>query len=563
MSEARDRFGIDELRPGQAELLRAVLDGRDAIGILPTGAGKSLCFQLPALFLPKATVVVSPLLALMKDQTDRLTDVDVAVERIDSTLSVVEERDAAARIRAGEPELIYVTPERLENPEYVEVLSRRGVSLFVIDEAHCVSQWGHDFRPAYLQLRDAIRALGSPPVLAITATATPEVTEDLVRQLALRDPVIVRTGIDRDNLRFEVRRTVNDGVKREELERLLADEPGVGIIYLATTKAADELYAHLVARGESAGRYHGKLSSREREDTQAKFMAGELRVMVATKAFGMGIDKADLRFIVHWHFPDSLESYVQEAGRGGRDGLPARAVIFYRVEDRRIQSYFLGGKYPSRAECRLFYDAAVARAAAVSAGVSIDELGELAGLAPRRAKVVTALLENLGVAERRGGRVRVIHTFRDDDELERFLAEYETRHRGDRARLDAIVAYMQSMSCRGQRIQAYFGEQAVDPCGHCDNCESGAAARVASISSARGKSRRRDTPPLVALEALNVGDRVTHRRFGLGNVTAIDGQSVTVAFPLGERTVRAGWLSLATQPAPTGTVRGSAPVPAR
>jgi ATP-dependent DNA helicase RecQ len=559
MSEARDRFGFEELRPGQAQLLRAVLAGRDAIGILPTGAGKSLCFQLPAMFLPKATVVVSPLLALMKDQTDKLAEVAVAVERIDSTLSAVEEREAAARISAGEPELIYVTPERLENPEYVEVLSRRGVSLVVVDEAHCVSQWGHDFRPAYLHLREAIRALGSPPVLAVTATATPEVTEDLARQLALRDPVIVRTGIDRDNLRFEVRRTVNETVKRDELERLLADEPGAGIVYLATTKAADELHAYLVARGERAGRYHGKLSSREREDTQARFMAGELRVMVATKAFGMGIDKPDLRFIVHWHFPDSLESYVQEAGRGGRDGQPARAVIFYRVEDRRIQSYFLGGKYPSRAECRLFYDAALAR----SSGGSIDELGEAAGLAPRRAKVVASLLENLGVAERRRGRVRVLRTFRDDDELERFLAEYETRQRGDRGRLDALVDYMQSMSCRGQRIQAYFGEPAAAACGHCDNCESGAAVQVAAISSARARSRRRrETPPLVALRTMTVGERVVHRRFGLGTVTAVDGQSVTVSFPRGEKTVRAGWLSVAEKPGSVGAVPAGADVAA-
>jgi len=540
MSEARDRFGIEDLRPGQADLLRAVLDGRDAIGVLPTGAGKSLCFQLPAMLFPKATVVVSPLLALMKDQTDKLADADVAVERIDSTLSAVEEREAAARIRAGEPELIYVTPERLENAEYVQVLARRGVSLFVVDEAHCVSQWGHDFRPAYLQLREAIRALGSPPVLAVTATATPEVTEDLVRQLALRDPVLVRTGIDRDNLRFEVRRTVNDAVKREALDQLLAEEPGAGIIYVATTKAADELHAALVGQGVQAGRYHGKLPAREREDTQARFMAGELRVMVATKAFGMGIDKQDLRFIVHWHFPDSLESYVQEAGRGGRDGQPARVVIFYRVEDRRIQSYFLGGKYPTRAECRLFYDAALAR----SGGASIDELGEAAGLAPRRAKVVAALLEDLGVAERRRGRMRVLRTFRDDAELEAFLAEYETRHRGDRARLDALVEYMQGMSCRGQRIQAYFGEPAPKVCGHCDNCATGAAREVAAISSARARPRR-NTPPLVALVTTNVGQRVKHRRFGLGTVTAVDGQSVTVAFPRGDKTVRAGWLSVA------------------
>jgi ATP-dependent DNA helicase RecQ len=537
MSEARNRFGIDELRPGQAELMRAVLDGRDAIGVLPTGAGKSLCFQLPAMFLAKTTVVVSPLLALMRDQTDKLAEVEVRAARLDSTLTASEEREATERIRDGEPDLVYVTPERLENADYVAMLAARGVSLFVVDEAHCVSQWGHDFRPAYLHLREAIRQLGSPPVLAVTATATREVTDDVLRQLALRDPVIVRTGIDRDNLRFEVHRTVNDAAKHDALARLLADEPGAGIVYVATTKAADELHDQLAGRGERVGRYHGKLTARERTDTQQRFMAGELRVMVATKAFGMGIDKPDLRFIVHWHFPDSLESYVQEAGRGGRDGLPARVAIFYRVEDRRIQSYFLGGKYPTRAECRVYYDAAVARD-----GAPIAELGEVAGLSPRRAKVVAALLESMGVAERTRGRIRAVRTFRDDAELEQFLAEYETRHRGDRARLDALIGYMQTTACRGQLIEAYFGEPAKAACGHCDNCASGVAAQAAAVSRARAKPRKQ-TGPLVALTPPKVGERVKHRRFGLGDVTGVDGQSVTVAFARGPRTVRAGWLT--------------------
>ena len=308
--------------------MRAVLAGRDALGILPTGAGKSLCFQLPALFLPHATIVVSPLLALMKDQTDKLLEFDVAVEKIDSTLTAHAEREAVDHIAEGEADLIYVTPERLENADYVALLAQRGVSLFVIDEAHCVSQWGHDFRPAYLGLREAIRQLGSPPVLAVTATATREVTSDIVRQLALRDPALVRTGVDRDNLRFEVTRTVNEERKHEQLADILTGTDGPAIVYVATTKGVDALHARLAATGVRAGRYHAKLSTHEREAVQAAFMAGDLRVMVATKAFGMGIDKADIRLVVHWNFPDSLES-LRAGGRarGARRSARTRGAF--------------------------------------------------------------------------------------------------------------------------------------------------------------------------------------------------------------------------------------------
>ncbi|MFL6656317.1 MAG: RecQ family ATP-dependent DNA helicase [Sulfurifustis sp.] len=307
--QAKRRFGVTEFRPGQRELITAVMTGRDALGILPTGAGKSLAYQLPALFLPHATVVVSPLIALMQDQREKSEDARVAAVRIDSTLTTRESREAADEIAEGEARIIFVTPERLENPDYVDLLNTGGVSLLVIDEAHCISQWGHDFRPAYLSLRDAVRRLGRPPVLALTATATPAVAADIVRELAIKDALVVNTGANRENLIFEVRRTPTETLKRETLLRTLHEIDGPAIVYVATVRAADDLCPWLVERGVAAVRYHGELKPAERHEAQQGFMDNRYRAVVATKAFGLGIDKPDIRLVVHYHFPDSPETY--------------------------------------------------------------------------------------------------------------------------------------------------------------------------------------------------------------------------------------------------------------
>jgi ATP-dependent DNA helicase RecQ len=408
---ARERFGIEEFRPGQRELLEAVFAGRDALGILPTGAGKSLSYQLTALFLPKPVIVVSPLISLMQDQHEKLAGYDIEAARVNSALSAPEEREATEDIREGEPEVVFVTPERLENPEYLRVLTEGGVSLFVVDEAHCVSHWGHDFRPAYLALRDAIGTLGRPPVLALTATATPRVVDDILRQLDIPDAHVINTGIDRPNLVFEVFGTVNDDAKRARLLSLLDDTPGGGIVYVATVREAEALTKWLQEHDVVAERYHGRLSKNERETIQRDFMADRYRVIVATNAFGLGIDKPDVRFVIHYHVPDSIEAYYQEAGRAGRDGAPARAVLLYRVEDRRIQSYFLGGKYPRREESAAVWRALDATAAGADRGIPVSDLAAGAGLAERKVRVVVAQLVDAGVVARRQGRVRRIAGF--------------------------------------------------------------------------------------------------------------------------------------------------------
>jgi ATP-dependent DNA helicase RecQ len=470
--EAERRFGVRKFRPGQRELIDAVLGGRDALGILPTGGGKSLTYQIPALFLPRATVVVSPLLSLMEDQREKAEAARIEVAKLDSTLSTAEERTAAAEIAAGANDLIYVTPERLENPGYVALLRERGVSLLVVDEAHCVSQWGHDFRPAYLGLADAARALGRPPILALTATATPEVIDDIIRQLGMRETELVQAGVDRPNLFLEVRRTVNRALKEQVLLELLHGDNGAAIIYCATVRRVEELYRWLRERGEVVARYHGKLKRSERDEMQRRFMSGEARAVIATNAFGLGIDKPDIRLVVHWNFPGSIEAWYQEAGRAGRDGQPARATLLYRLEDKRIQSYFLGGKYPDRDESLLVWKGLGQQPRSVKA------LADATGLGEKRVKVIVAQLIGAGAAERRG-RALVKAGELDARDLQRFLGEYEQRQRDDRERLQAMMRFAQSPLCRRRLLREYFGEERGENCGYCDNCRSG-IVRLAS-----------------------------------------------------------------------------------
>jgi ATP-dependent DNA helicase RecQ len=531
---AAERFDIRRFRPGQMEVMEAVLSGKDALAVMPTGSGKSLTFQIPSLLLPKATVIVSPLISLMQDQVEKAEEAEIESAKLNSTLTAAEERETRDAISEGDSRLIYVTPERLENAEYRGVLREAGVSLFVVDEAHCISQWGHDFRPAYLALRDAIRELGRPPVLALTATATPEIQRDITQQLGLKDPVVVDTGIERPNLFFEVFRTVNGLAKRERIRSILNETEGSGIIYVATVRTANELYGWLCAENVNAARYHGKMKTKEREEVQQRFMDGEFHVIVATKAFGLGIDKPDIRFIVHFNFPDSIESYYQEIGRAGRDGKVARCPLLYRLEDRRIQGYFLGGKYPRREHSQRIYDI-VASGHGVTA-----ELCAASGIPKRKVKVILSQLEGSGIIERRGGRIKCVRTFATAQELQVFLREYEQRHTSDRERLDQMMRYAETTFCRTRFLREYFGEPSGTDCEHCDNCrarsqrESQSAAAEVVPGPKDGAVAAKLMPEAVrtarAARLFHIGDRVRHRRFGTGQVIEITGQNLTVDF---------------------------------
>jgi ATP-dependent DNA helicase RecQ len=356
----REHFGFDDFREGQREVIAAILEGKDAVVVMPTGSGKSLCYQLPALMLSGATLVVSPLIALMKDQVDALHARQLPATFINSSIPEREQWSRIEGLRRGQFKLVYVAPERFRSSRFLQALQSVSVSLFAVDEAHCISTWGHDFRPDYLRLKNIIPLLGKPQTLALTATATPYVRSDIIQQLGLVKPEAFVSGFDRPNLTIDVVHTEKEREKVARIKRLAKTHEGSGIIYASTRKAVEQVTSELRAQGLQVSAYHAGLSDSARVKAQEEFMAGRTQMIVATNAFGMGIDKPDIRFVAHYQMPGSIEAYYQEIGRAGRDGLPSSCVLLFNYADKNTHDFFIEGSYPTPELARNIYNALVA-----------------------------------------------------------------------------------------------------------------------------------------------------------------------------------------------------------
>lgn len=527
-----DVFGHRNFRPGQHAVIESILARHNTLAIMPTGSGKSLCYQLPALALPGMTVVVSPLIALMKDQVDKLGDAEVTAEELNSSLSAREQAAALTAIARARTEFVFTTPEHLTDPQFLETLQRQLIDLFVIDEAHCISQWGHDFRPAYLGLREAIQALGNPPVLALTATATEPVIDDIKERLGLPDMCVFNTGIYRPNLFYAVEQFTNEVEKAHAAVSLVMRTRGSGIVYAATIKAVETMRQRLAAAGESVTYYHGKLSSRQRAANQEAFMEGRTRVMVATNAFGMGVDKSDLRFVIHLQMPASLETYYQESGRAGRDGLPAQCTLLYLGQDKRVQQFFLAHRFPDVSEfqaiCREL------RQPHAMPCISLNLLHQaITRISKVRLEVALHALAEAGIVEQSDGNYRLIDSDVRQRDLVPIAERYQEKDRRDRAALDHMEFYARTGYCRWQVLLNHFHEHApFEHCGHCDNC-----LRLAQVEGAPATSMSTEQSKKLVAPPLASGDRVDVPRYGEGTVTSVAGEKSTVQFPDGSERV--------------------------
>src|SRR5919112_1180598 len=425
----KEIFGFDSFRPGQEEVIRAVLEGRDTLAVMPTGGGKSLCYQVPALMQDSLTVIVSPLISLMKDQVDSLLQSSVAdAATLHSGLSPEERWEVERRVRTGEVKMLYVAPERLRSLEFVLALRRAGVGLFVVDEAHCISEWGHNFRPDYLFLPRAVRDLDNPPVLALTATATPRVRQDILISLKMRSPEVVVTSFNRPNLTYRV---IPAKEKKHKLPRILdviRNSPPPGIVYATTRKECDELSASLRRSGVDAAAYHAGMGPAQRAEVQERFMTDELGVVVATIAFGMGVDKPNVRFVVHSSVPGSLPAYIQESGRAGRDGENAECVVLYRGADlgRRKRLVTLGTA--GEREVSSFFTALTGVQSGGRVNVPPGSLSALGGVDPEAAGIVMGSLEESGLISRGYDLWAEIEVHRIDEEPDGLREEVAAVH---------------------------------------------------------------------------------------------------------------------------------------
>ncbi len=579
---ALNRFGLEDFRKGQQEVISHIIAGHDCLCVMPTGGGKSLCYQLPSLVRPGLTIVVSPLIALMKDQVDSLSNRGISATLINSTLSAAEQNQRLEHVAGGHYSMVYVAPERLRNSRFLDAIRTTPIQLLAVDEAHCISEWGHDFRPDYQRLGRFREALGGVQTVALTATATPKVRQDIVDSLKLRVAKHFITGFARDNLYLGSILCMGDRDKDKQLLEFIKNQPGAGIIYAATRKRCEALVEQIGKELKiSVGAYHAGLLPEQRKLIQEQFMGGQLKVIIATNAFGMGIDKSDLRYVVHYNTPGTLEAYYQEAGRAGRDSLPSQCVLLYSPQDRYIQEFFIENANPPRELLESVYDLLVKRPEdpieltaeeireltnapatteainsclqilgrttvmerlEMSGGLAMfridSKLPTLLDLLPKGANVQRNVLQAVekAIADRREEAVyihprwlmqqlqmdrdalnrtlrelckldsfeyvppfrgRAIHFRRRDVPFSELKIDHETlaaRKKADYEKLDRMVAYAQSRSCRQRTILEYFGDASASNCGICDRCQGKTGwpnmPKVVGIANSQAKDKK-------------------------------------------------------------------------
>jgi ATP-dependent DNA helicase RecQ len=507
---AAEVFGYDRLRPGQHEAVDAVVGGRDVLAVMSTGYGKSAIYQIAALLIPGATVVVSPLLALQQEQIEELDETPATggAAGVNSLIPEREQREALEELEHDELEFLFLSPEQLSNPDVLAEVAAAGPSLFVVDEAHLISEWGHDFRPDYLKLGAVAEAIGRPPLLALTATASPPVRDEIVERLGMRDPEVLVRGFDRPNIWLGVEHFHEAAAKDRALLARIAAEPKPGLVYAATRRRAETLAADLREAGVDAVHYHGGMRKPDRLEAQERFMEGRVDVVVATTAFGMGVDKPNVRFVFHSEPSDSVDSYYQEIGRAGRDGEPARAILFHRSEDLGLRRFFAGGGQVDEEQIRVVAETVAQRGSPVPAG----ELREELGLSQSKLTTAVSRLEDVGaVRVMATGEVAPVDLDGLDEKVDEAVSEQGDREEFDRSRVQMMGAYADARTCRREFVLTYFGERFQPPCGRCDNCDAGLVSAVSE-------------GPFPA------GSRVVHAKWGGGLVQRYEEGQVVVLF---------------------------------
>ena len=527
VASLQKHFGFEDFREGQREVISSILEGKDAVVVMPTGSGKSLCYQLPAMILDGVTLVVSPLIALMKDQVDALRARGLPATFINSSISDSEQHARIESLRRREHKLVYIAPERFRSSRFNAALQQIPISLVAVDEAHCISTWGHDFRPDYLRLRSVIKSLGQVQTLALTATATPYVRSDIVQQLGLNRPQTFVSGFDRPNLSIEVIHTEKERQKISLIRTLARQIPGSGIIYASTRKAVEQVGNKLKALDLGVSIYHAGLSDGMRIKAQDDFMSGRTQMIVATNAFGMGIDKPDIRFVVHYQMPGSIEAYYQEIGRAGRDGLPSTCVLLFNYADKNTHDFFIEGSYPDISIVKQVYDSLAAtelRRIELSTAELARRTGESNEMAVQSALYIleraghiqrTAPALNRGARGAQQGRSIIMLDSVPATKLRVDPADVSRRGELERRKLRAMIDFCYTDHCYRAHILNYFGDRKSERrCGTCGNCKPKTASAPIPSAPVDTSSRTLTDDELLRVRKILACAKRMNGRFG-------------------------------------------------